>query len=70
MSRYPYTDAADFIRSRVTDWQDVGGQPMRLPSISRADASQAYGAVAEALGMDKEDLAKRLADYAAKEPTR
>jgi hypothetical protein len=62
MSRYPYTDAADYIRSQVQDFSE--DHQMRLPTISRSQASQAYGAVAKALGMSHEELAVKLADYA------
>jgi hypothetical protein len=70
MSRYPYTDAADYIRSEVTDFSEEHQMP--LPTLSRSQASRAYGAVAKALGMTEEDLAIKLADYAASakgEPT-
>jgi len=62
VSRYPYTDACDFIRSRVTDYSEVHG--MRLPTISRSQASQARQAIALALGIPDEELAKKIADYA------
>jgi hypothetical protein len=63
MSRYPYTEAADFVRSRVTDFDER--LSMRVPSISRAQASLARSAIADALGMDDEELARRIADYSA-----
>jgi hypothetical protein len=62
MSRYPYTEACDFIRSRVCDYSEAHG--MRLPTISRAQASQARQAIALALGVPDEELAKKIADYA------
>ena len=66
MSRYPYTDAADFIRSRVSEFQVFeGGTMLRIPTISRSEASQAYGAIAEALGMTKQAMAEAIANYAA-----
>jgi hypothetical protein len=37
---------------------------MQLPTISRSQASQARQAIALALGMSDEDLAKKIADYA------
>ncbi|TDV06021.1 hypothetical protein [Paraburkholderia caballeronis] len=62
MSRYPYTEACDFIRSQVTDYSEELG--MRLPTISRSQASQVRQAIALALGMPDEELAKKIADYA------
>ncbi|WP_454731447.1 MULTISPECIES: hypothetical protein [Cupriavidus] len=62
MSRNPYTESSDFIRSRVDDYdEDLG---IRVPTISRSQASIARKAIAEALGMDDEALAVKLADYA------
>jgi hypothetical protein len=60
--RYPYTYACDYLRSQVTDFQEVGGTMMRVPAISRAQASQARQAIARVLGMDDEILASLLAD--------
>ena len=62
VSRYPYTEACDFIRSRVCDYSPE--HEMQLPTISRSQASQARQAIALALGMSDEDLAKKIADYA------
>ncbi|MDN7814856.1 hypothetical protein [Burkholderia vietnamiensis] len=62
MSKYPYTEAADFIRGRVTDFDERLG--IRVPTISRSEASQARQAIALALGMDDAELAKKIADYA------
>jgi hypothetical protein len=62
VSRYPYTEACDFIRSIVVDYDEETG--MRLPTISRCEASLARQAIALALGMDDEELAKKIADYA------
>lgn len=58
--RYPYTYACDHVRSHVDDFNAELG--MRLPSISRSQASQAIGCIAAALEMTKEDLSKKLAD--------
>ncbi|WP_124485604.1 MULTISPECIES: hypothetical protein [unclassified Burkholderia] len=68
MSRYPYTEAADYIRGNVTDFDE--SSRMRLPTISRSQASQARQAIALALGMDDEELAKKLADYARAQDAR
>ena len=62
MSRYPYTAAADYIRGHVTDFDE--SVRMRLPTISRAEASLAMNAISVALGMTHEELAKKIADYA------
>lgn len=62
MSRYPYTEACDFIRSIVVDYDEDTG--MRLPTISRREASLARQAIALALGMSDEEMAKKIADYA------
>lgn len=65
-SRYPYTFACDYVRMHVSDIDVRLGIP--LPTISRSQASQAIGVIATALGMEKEELAKRLADaYIAQE---
>ncbi|WJN74417.1 hypothetical protein [Burkholderia anthina] len=62
MSRYPYTEAYDFVRSRVTDFDaEIGA---RVPKISRSDVAIACNAIADALGMTAEELAKKIADYA------
>lgn len=62
MSRYPYTEACDFIRDRVTDFDERLG--IRVSTISRSEASQARQAIALALGMNDAELAKKIADYA------
>ncbi len=62
MSRYPYTEAYDYIRSRVADFDACIGA--RVPMISRSDAALACNAIADALGMTAEELAMKIADYA------
>lgn len=59
-SRYPYTYACDYLRGKVDDYSEVFGT--RLPTICRAQASQAISAVAVAIGMETEALARALAD--------
>ena len=54
-SRYPYTYAADFIRSH-------GPVSAEGVILSRSDASKIRKAIAKALGIDNEELAKKLAD--------
>ncbi len=54
-SRYPYTYAADFIRS-------YGPVNDKGVVLSRSHASQILEAIAKALGIDNEELAKKLAD--------
>ncbi|WP_157378758.1 hypothetical protein [Burkholderia ubonensis] len=62
MSRYPYTEACDFIRRFSGTYNaDIG---CVLPSLSRCDASQIREAIAKAIGMDDAELAKKIADYA------
>ena len=53
--RYPYTYACDYIRA----FGPVNSEGVVL---SRADASQISEGVAQALGMDTEELACKLAD--------
>lgn len=55
-SRYPYTYACDYIRA-------FGGHRHEGTKLSRSDASQIRQAIANAIGMDDEELAKKLADY-------
>lgn len=57
--RHPYTYAADFMRVHGPKGEEV------MPGIwssgmSRGDASVLMGRVAEAIGMDKHELAVRL----------
>jgi len=54
-SRYPYTYAADFIRS-------YGPFSAKGVVLSRSDASKIREAIAKALGIDDEELAKKLAN--------
>jgi hypothetical protein len=56
MGRYPYTYAADLIRSWV-------GYDKSGTKLSRADASKITEGFAEILGMTKEKLSKCLADH-------
>jgi hypothetical protein len=37
---------------------------MRLPTLSRSQASQVRSVIARAIGMDDEELARKIADYA------
>jgi hypothetical protein len=71
MSRYPYTYAADFIRSHA------GSTPVQIlpddlefavpvdlfssPKLSRGEAAHLSSKIAEALGMDKEIFCQLLA---------
>lgn len=59
-SRYPFTYACDHLRGKVDDFCPELG--MRIPSISRSEASQAIKAIAEAIDWSHEALAERLAD--------
>lgn len=55
-TRYPYTYSCDYIRS-------FGGYDGQGVKLGRGAASQIRAAIAEAIGMDDEELAKKLADY-------
>ena len=55
-TRYPYTYAADYVRS-------LAGYGEHGTKLSRADASQIRGGIALALGMDDVELARKLADH-------
>jgi len=55
-TRYPYTYAADYMRS-------LAGYGENGSKLSRSDASRIRGGIALALGMDDDELACRLADY-------
>lgn len=55
-SRYPYTYSCDYLRQ-------FGGNDKSGVRLSRSDASQIRGAVAKAIGMTDEELARKLADY-------
>ena len=50
-TRYPYTYAADYVRSSAPG------------KLSRSDASQIRSAIALAIGIDDAELARKLADY-------
>lgn len=56
-SRYPWTYAADLIRS--LGGHDNDGMNLK----SRSDASHIHHTIAEIIGMDEEKMAKKLADY-------
>lgn len=62
MSRYPYTEAYDYVRSHVAYYDER--LQMRRPTINRLEAAQAVRSIAEVLGMDAEQLAIKIADYA------
>lgn len=62
MNRYPYTIACDAIRMSVYHEDDWAG---RSPTPSRADAARIRQFIAKAIGMDDEELARKIADYAA-----
>jgi len=54
-TRYPYTYAADYVRG-LAGYNESGTK------LSRSDASTMISAIAQALGLEKESLCKRLAD--------
>lgn len=55
--RYPYTHACDLIRCMV------GVDENGSVSFSRSQASSLRSSIAEAIGMDDEEFARKLADY-------
>lgn len=55
-TRYPYTYAADYIRS-LCDTGEYGEA-----KISRREAAHIYGTICHIAGVEKEVIAKRLAD--------
>lgn len=54
--RYPYTYAYDYIREIVGVGDDGSIK------ISRSDASQIVSVLADLVGLDNEEMAKRIAD--------
>ena len=54
-TRYPYTYCADYLRIKVGD--DCG-----RGLISRSTAAQIKSVIADAIGMDEEELARRVAE--------
>jgi hypothetical protein len=63
-TRYPYTYACDFVRAHCTDWQDIGGTSVAVPTISRSQASQVMHAFEKVFGLTHEEMARKLADFA------
>jgi lipocalin len=66
-SRYPYTYSADFVREGVSQYEEIAGERIRVPSICRSQASQAVTRIAGAIGMTHEELSRKLADAFLKE---
>lgn len=64
MSRYPYTEAYDALRSKTEYKPDHG------LTFSRSEAAQVVKYIAEAIGMDNELLACMIADYARQQENR
>lgn len=62
MSRFPFTDAYDFIREQTA--QHSVDHDMVLPSFSRSQVAQIVHAIAPALEMTPESLAVRIANHA------
>lgn len=55
-TRYPYTYASDYLRT-------LAGYGHHGAKLSRSDAGQIRIGIASALGMDDEELARKLADH-------
>ncbi len=62
MSRYPFTDAYDFVRLKTAEHSPE--HDMVLPGFSRSDVARIVHAIAPALDMTAEELATRIADHA------
>lgn len=60
-TRYPYTYAADLIRA-IPEKTEIHGMKLGVV-LSRSDASKIRQVFAEVLGIDDEELAKKLADF-------
>ncbi len=58
MSRYPYTEACDGMRLATMDWSGEGAV------LSRFHASLIRKFIADAIGMDDEELACKIAVHA------
>lgn len=58
MSRYPYTEAYDALRAK-TEWIKDHGV-----SLGRSDTAKIVKFISEAIGMDNEELACKIADHA------
>lgn len=55
-NRYPYTYSCDYIRG-------LAGYDEKGTILSRSEASMIRQGIAKALGIDDEELARKLADY-------
>ena len=66
MGRYPFTYSADFIRMHA-GYTIPYSNGIKVPKLSRSDASQLTTHIAEAIGWHKERLCNRLADAFLKE---
>lgn len=56
MSRHPYTNACDYIRT-------FGGYNENGAKMSRSEASSVRQGIAKAIGMEDEELAIKLSTY-------
>jgi hypothetical protein len=59
-TRYPYTYAADYIRSLAGY---IAPDYTSGTKLSRADAAKIKEKIAEIIGMSEQELAEKLADY-------
>lgn len=62
MSRFPYTDAYDFVREQTAEHSIE--HDMVLPTFSRSEIARIVHAIAPALDMTAEQMAVRIANYA------
>lgn len=60
MSRYPYTEAYDALRARTEFKPGLG------ITLSRSETAQIVKFIAEAIDMDNQNLAEKIADHARK----
>ena len=63
MSRYPYTEAYDALRSIPEKAED--GMSTKL---GRSESAQLISFIASAIGCSAEELATKIADYAKRSP--
>jgi len=61
-TRYPYTYAWDLVRGWASDDAPVDEYGLKPRVLSRAGASYMCGKIADAVGVDKVEMAKALAN--------
>jgi hypothetical protein len=61
-TRYPYTMAADLVRSLATK-ADPELNNLQVPVLSRSHASNIWHTLAQIWGVNEQEVAKKLADH-------